>query len=176
MDRGERSASNLAPLCHRERSPITFWIWGWVGHRIHTNALESWKVFFSCQQSKPHSPAVQSLVTKPTELSRLHHLHASTADVSVTINCLTRSLVLPHTSPANTAQFWSQPTHFSASTFFIFEARYFSSWFLRPVFGRPFVLGKEFTVSFLQNISKIFSFLRGKKLSADAALNIDSTE
>jgi hypothetical protein len=47
--------------------------------------------------------------------------------------------------------------HFIALTFFsTFEARYFSSSLLQPVLGRPFVLGLEFTVSFLQNRASIF--------------------
>ena len=72
-------------------------------------------------------PSTPQIVTKPTELSRLHYLHASTADVSVTTDCLTRSLFLPHTPRATTAQFRPEPTHFITPTFFIFEARYLSS-------------------------------------------------
>ena len=88
---------------------------------------ENYPAPVSNQNSIPRSSS-PSIVTKPTELSRLHYLHASTANVSVTIDCLTHSLALPRTPPASIAQFWLQPTHFIASTlFFTFEARYFSS-------------------------------------------------
>lgn len=64
-------------------------------------------------QSNLDSLVVHSLVKKLTELSHLHYLHASTADVSVTIDCLTCSLVLPpHSPPANTAQFGPELMHF----------------------------------------------------------------
>ena len=141
--RWEVSFKPGAAISPEKEPPLHFWVGGRVGHRIHKNALESWKVFFSCQQSKPHSTAVHSLVTKPTELFRLHYLHASTRVVSVTTDYLTRLPFLPpHNPRANTAQFWSQPTHFiTFKFFFTFEKHYFSSWLLQPVLDRPFVLG-----------------------------------
>ena len=93
----------------------------------------------SNQNSIPR-PSSPQIVTKPTELSSLHYLRASTAEFSVTINRPTCSLVLPHTH-ATTAQFRPEPTHFITPTFFIFEARYFSSLFSQPILGHPFVLG-----------------------------------
>jgi hypothetical protein len=74
-------------------------------------------------------PSIPRIVTKPTDLSRLHYLHASPADVSLTINCLTRSLVLPHNHRANTAQFVPERTHFNAPKFFVLEAVHFSNVF-----------------------------------------------
>jgi hypothetical protein len=107
VNRGDRSPSYPTPLCCRKRSPH------FILNRRKCGAQNSYECFVELK-SILLLPAIKS----PTELSHLHYLHASTANVSVTVDCLTRSLFLPpHTPPSKTPQFGPQRAYFMTLTF-----------------------------------------------------------
>jgi hypothetical protein len=66
LDGGEWSAS-----CPGEITPITNWIWGWVGPTVGLKAVAKRKIPIMLCRELNHLLTAHNLVTIPTELSRL---------------------------------------------------------------------------------------------------------
>jgi hypothetical protein len=73
LDGGEWSVSRICRFTPRERSPVTRWIWGWVGPRAVLNAVVKRKFPSPPPEIETFNPdpLARSLVAKPTKLSWL---------------------------------------------------------------------------------------------------------
>jgi hypothetical protein len=105
---GEWSASRSGRFTPRERSPVTHWIWGWVGPRAGLGNMEKWK-FLPPPRTRTLTPQPVAI---PTALSRLirclllsvitevhrrvdrHDSRVRRAVLLIPVVCLTDSLTL----------------------------------------------------------------------------------
>jgi hypothetical protein len=91
LDEGEWSASSPGSFIPGERASGTYWIGGWVGHRVGLHAVEKRKISCPCRESNRDSSTVRPVARRYTN-SRILVLILQTCVLKVVITFFVKAI------------------------------------------------------------------------------------